>query len=110
MSTPVNCEKHGRTYIIQISERLKNSYDKRNKTKVLKLIFKATKSSICPESHYYFDASENLTSLMSFTSEEDFERKSSKISGNPVACNKCFFEYLKEHKITLQEKLVFVPI
>ncbi len=100
------CNNHGQSGILQLSEDLLSIYKKRTKTDIILLAFKYPG---IPELHYYFSYSEEVDWLLHFETYEDFDMKLSKISGNPVVCYKCFFEYLDQQKIKIQKKIVYIP-
>ncbi|SHJ67613.1 hypothetical protein [Aquimarina spongiae] len=100
------CEKHGRSSIVQMSRNLHQSYLTDSKDDVVMAIFRV--EALNEDLVHYFSKSDDITNFINAMHLESFEKEFSKISSDPVACVRCFQDYVKENDIEVNKQVLLV--
>ncbi|WP_106795189.1 hypothetical protein [Aquimarina sp. Aq78] len=100
------CEKHGKSFIVQMSNKLHESFLKDGKEEILKLIFRV--EELNEDFVYFFSKEDDISGYKDIMDLNLFEEEFSKISSNPVVCITCFEDYLKMNNNKITEKVFLV--
>jgi len=99
----IKCKNHDESFIILVSDALREYFLRNEKTRIIKLIFKINNLS---DFIYFFaevDAIENFKNVKEF---EAFERIHSELPIKSPYCENCFFEYKKRHKLHVKDVII----
>jgi len=97
------CKNHRENSIVQMSKVLHSKYLKKENSSIIKLVFRLNGID---DFIHYFSSNENIKNLLSLSNENEFELAFSGFSGDPVACENCFKDYLKDSNNEIQERII----
>ena len=100
------CNVHGEQGIVQISKSLNENFLLNKKVKVVKYIYEIENLNSI---EHFFTGSEDLDQASEVNNIDDFELFFSTISNDPVACVKCFNEYIRNNDIVVVENQILIP-
>ncbi|MFD2565877.1 hypothetical protein [Pseudotenacibaculum haliotis] len=99
----IKCKNHGESFIILVSNKLREYLLNNEKTQVTKLIFKINNLS---DFIYFFAEVEDIEKFKNVKEFEEFERIHSELPLESPYCENCFFEYKKTYEINLKDVVI----